>query len=242
MFRSKYNILRIIFLLLVAFLLLISNFFSNIQNIYNNNFNKRIEHVYGFCGSESIGYLKYIKKKYQLNNNPKIINYIHTPNVSWVITNPKKINTNSKNIILLNYPGDVINLRHTTLSKNTFEIKNFYFYHDKIKIINSIILFFKSENKQNYSLELSSISKLGKRKLIKKIDRGNNLSEKVYKYNVNLKLKNISFEELNLIIKINNLDNVKIDKIEIQAKNKINIEDFKLIDQYEKCYLIKKND
>jgi len=242
MIKSKYNILRIILLLLVAFLLLISNFFSNIQNIFNNNFDKRIEKIYGFCGSESVGYLKYIKKKYQLNDNPKIINYIHTPNVNWVITNPKTINTDSKNIILLNYPGSVINLGYTTLSKNTYEIKNFYFYHDKINKINSIILFFKNEVKQDFYLELSTTSKLGKRRLIKKIDKANKFSKKVYQYNINLDLKNIGFEETNLIIKINNSDNLKIDKIEIQAKNKINIEDFKLIDQFEKCYLIRKDD
>ena len=104
MLKVKHNILKIIILLLIAFFLLFSNFFLNIQNIFTNDFNKRVENVYGFCGNESIGYLKYIKKKYQLYDNPKIINYTHTPDVSWAITNPKNINKESKNIILLNYP------------------------------------------------------------------------------------------------------------------------------------------
>ena len=169
MLNIKHNILKIVTLLLIVFLLLISNFFYNIQNIYVNNFDKRIEDIYGFCKNESIGYLKYIKKKYELNNNPKIINYIHTPNVNWIMINPKKLNFKSKNLVLLNYPGENINLNYSALVKNTYEVTNLYFYEDKIEKIDEIIFHFREKIKQDFSLELFSNSKLNRKKLLKKI-------------------------------------------------------------------------
>lgn len=242
MLNIKHNILKIVTLLLIVFLLLISNFFYNIQNIYVNNFDKRIEDIYGFCKNESIGYLKYIKKKYELNNNPKIINYIHTPNVNWIMINPKKLNFKSKNLVLLNYPGENINLNYSALVKNTYEVTNLYFYEDKIEKIDEIIFHFREKIKQDFSLELFSNSKLNRKKLLKKITTGNIISEYQYKFNLNLNLEKIGFKENSLMFKIDNPNDVPIKKIKIRAKNIININDFELIDNYQKCYVLKKND
>ncbi len=51
-----------------------------------------------------------LKKKYQIKNNPKIVNYIHTPTVNWAIVNTEIIDRNSKKLILLNYPGPEIRI------------------------------------------------------------------------------------------------------------------------------------
>ena len=227
-------------LLLIVFLLLISNFFNNIQNIYINNFDKRIDAIYGFCKNESIGYLKYIKKKYELDNNPKIINYIHTPNVNWIMMNPKKLNFNSKNLILLNYPGENINLNYSILFNNTYEVANLYFYEDKIDQIDNITFYFREKIKQDFSLQLFSNSKLNHKKLLKKITNGNIITENKYKFNLNLNLEKIGLKENSLIFKIDNPNNVPIKEIKIIAKNKININDFRLIDHYQKCYVLEK--
>ncbi len=227
-------------LLLIVFLLLISNFFNNIQNIYINNFDKRIDAIYGFCKNESIGYLKYIKKKYELDNNPKIINYIHTPNVNWIMMNPKKLNFNSKNLILLNYPGENINLNYSILFNNTYEVANLYFYEDKIDQIDNITFYFREKIKQDFSLQLFSNSKLNHKKLLKKITNGNIITENKYKFNLNLNLEKIGLKENSLIFKIDNPNNVPIKEIKISAKNKININDFRLIDHYQKCYVLEK--
>lgn len=227
-------------LLLIVFLLLISNFFNNMQNIYINNFDKRIEAIYGFCKNESIGYLKYIKKKYELDNNPKIINYIHTPNVNWIMMNPKKLNFNSKNLILLNYPGENINLNYSILFNNTYEVTNLYFYEDKIDQIDNITFYFRKKIKQDFSLQLFSNSKLNHKKLLKKITNGNIITENKYKFNLNLNLEKIGLKENSLIFKIDNPNNVPIKEIKISAKNKININDFRLIDHYQKCYVLEK--
>ena len=180
----------------------------------------------------------YKKKKYNLDNNPKIINYTHTPNVSWAITNPKYIGFNSKYLILLNYPGDNLKLGYSKLSKNVFEIKNLYFYNDKINSIDSIIFHFKERIDDDFSLKLFSLSKLRKEKLIKELIIGNKISKKEYKFNLNLQINEINPNKNNLVFKIKNLNEIEIDKIVIEAKNKINISDFELIDKYQKCFLL----
>ena len=182
------------------------------------------------------------KKKYELNNNPKIINYIHTPNVNWIMINPKKLNFKSKNLVLLNYPGENINLNYSALVKNTYEVTNLYFYEDKIEKIDEIIFHFREKIKQDFSLELFSNSKLNRKKLLKKITTGNIISEYQYKFNLNLNLEKIGFKENSLMFKIDNPNDVPIKKIKIRAKNIININDFELIDNYQKCYVLKKND
>ena len=239
MIKVKYNIIKILTLLLIILFILASNTFKNISNIFNNKFDRRIENVYGFCGNESIGYLKFIKEKYNLNKNPKIINYIHTPNVSWSIINPKYIGSNSKHLILLNYPGYTLRVGYTDLSKNTFEIKNLYFYKDKINSINNIIFHFKEKTDNDFSLELFSFSKLRKKKLIQEVLKGRKISEKEYKFYVNLKINEIDPNTNNLVFKIQNLNGVEVTKVTIEAENKININDFELIDQYEKCFLLR---
>ena len=55
-------------------------------------FDDRIKKKYGHCSNESIGYLLYLKKEYEINDNPKIINYVHVPNGKWAIINTKIIN------------------------------------------------------------------------------------------------------------------------------------------------------
>ena len=91
MLKNNTKKLKFILFCLLIILLLINNFFKNFKNLYLNNYEKRIDKVYGFCEGESIGYLIYLKKNFKLDNNPKIINYQHTPKVNWAIFNPRKI-------------------------------------------------------------------------------------------------------------------------------------------------------
>ena len=75
MLKNNTKKLKFILFGLLIILLLINNFFKNFKNLYLNNYEKRIDKVYGFCEGESIGYLIYLKKNFKLDNNPKIINY-----------------------------------------------------------------------------------------------------------------------------------------------------------------------
>ena len=57
----KINLIILLFILL-SFLYKI-NPIQNFSEIINNKLLKRLENVYGYCGGESVGYLKYVKKK-----------------------------------------------------------------------------------------------------------------------------------------------------------------------------------
>ena len=78
-----------------------------------------------------------------------------------------------------------------------------------------------------------------KKKLIQEVLKGRKISEKEYKFYVNLKINEIDPNTNNLVFKIQNLDGVEVTKVTIEAENKININDFELIDQYEKCFLLR---
>ena len=73
-----------------------TNFFRNLAEVALHKFDDRIINKYGYCSGESIGYLLYLKKKYQIKDNPKIVNYTHTPAVNWAIVNTEIIDKNSK--------------------------------------------------------------------------------------------------------------------------------------------------
>ena len=225
---------------IILILLLITNFFGNVKNIYSNNFDTRINSVYGFCDNESIGYLKYLKTKYKLNNNPTIINYTRAPNVSWAIINPTKIKLKSDQIILLNYPGEIVSLRHSIVS-NKFYVNNLHFYKDKINKIDKVVLLFNSNvNSNNISLDLYSETRFGKKYFLKKFDNAYMVSKNEYHIDINLKYEEIYPKDNHISFKINNLKNFEIIKIKILAKNKFNISDYRIIDNHEKCFLIKK--
>ena len=99
-YRKKSQIL--VLLILIIACAIKTNFFRNLAEVLLFKFEDRIENKYGFCSEESIGYLFYLKKKYQIRDNPKVINFIHTSQVNWAIINTKIINKNSNKFILLN--------------------------------------------------------------------------------------------------------------------------------------------
>ena len=93
----------IVLLILIIAVGIKTNFFRNLAEVALHKFDDRIINKYGYCSGESIGYLLYLKKKYQIKDNPKIVNYIHTPQVNWAMINTNTISKNSKKLIFLNY-------------------------------------------------------------------------------------------------------------------------------------------
>ena len=81
--------LRSPIVVMILILCVSTNFFKNLANIYKYNIDQRINNVYGYCSNSSIGYLNYLKKKYKINHNQKIINYKQTGPVKWAMTNTK---------------------------------------------------------------------------------------------------------------------------------------------------------
>ena len=73
--KKKSQVLLILISIIV--LSISTNFFRNLYEVIEHKFDDRITKKYDYCTGESVGYLLYIKKKYQINDNPDIINYIH---------------------------------------------------------------------------------------------------------------------------------------------------------------------
>ena len=240
MMKSYFNYKTIILSFLVLVLLFLTNFFKSFLNVYSNNLNERVSFTYGFCENESIGYLKYLKREFKLDNNPAIINYVHTPPVEWSIFEPSKLNKYSTDTILLNYPGEIINLNYQKKNDNIFEISNLGFFINKIEKIDSILISLnQSINLDNVGIDLLSEINFGKRNLIKNFNRPQQTNKDEIKFEINLNINDLYAKNSNIAFKINNIDNKYISGVKILAKNKFILENFNIVNNHTNCFLIR---
>ena len=123
---KRINILLVIICLF--FLLDKTNFIKDFYRVVKFDEHSRIVDKYGYCGGESIGYLKYLKQKYNFKSNPKIINYIHSPSSLWSIYDTNLSNLDSKFEILINHPWREIDIQLPIIDKNLFELKKYLFF------------------------------------------------------------------------------------------------------------------
>ena len=219
-----------------------TNFFRNLAEVALHKFDDRIINKYGYCSGESIGYLLYLKKKYQIKDNPKIVNYIHTPQVNWAMINTNIINKNSKKLIFLNYPGPEISIGLKKINSNLFEFENAEFFSNKFDKIESIEIVNNSKNfeKIDWKIDIITIDQSRNKKNIKAFDIETFLGE-----SVKIKL-DIFFENLNLMgeklyfkIKNRNISKFENLQLKIVLKNKYILENFQIIDKIDNCYYIK---
>jgi hypothetical protein len=196
---------------------------------------KRITRTYGYCGGESIGYLIHLKNKYNIFDNPKIINYKHTPQNNWAIINTKNINDHSNKIILLNYPGHESKIFLNKISNELYELKDIGFLFDKFLNITSLEILNENlkNTKKNMLLNVYSVNRKNTKKKIKSLNITNS---KI--------LLDISFNKIDidnkLFFEIKNLDkneNIK-SKFFLNLENKYNLSDYKIIDKNSNCYYI----
>ena len=240
MMKGYFNYKTIILSFLVLVLLFLTNFFKSFLNVYSNNLNERVSFTYGFCENESIGYLKYLKREFKLDNNPAIINYVHTPPVEWSIFEPSKLNKYSTDTILLNYPGEIINLNYQKKNDDIFEISNLGFFINKIEKIDTIIISLnQSINLDNVGIYLLSEINFGKRNLIKNFDRPQQTNKDEIKFEINLNINDLYSKNSNIAFKINNIDNKYISGVKILAKNKFILENFNIVNNHTNCFLIR---
>tara|TARA_B100000073_G_C23653667_1_gene541607 strand:- start:235 stop:633 length:399 start_codon:yes stop_codon:yes gene_type:complete len=104
MLKNKINIALIISLLFILFKI---NFFNDISQILNVNYTKRISNVYGFCEREGIGYVNFIKEKFNVDKKIDLINSLKRNNNNsgeWAIYNTNFLeNDKSDYLIVINY-------------------------------------------------------------------------------------------------------------------------------------------
>jgi hypothetical protein len=239
--KSKITLLRVISSLLFILFAYQTKLPQNLSHITLNDYDARFAQVYDFCGTESVGYLKYVKKKYKLSNRPKIINYIHTPNLSWAIIEPRLINNYSDYKILLNYPGEMINLKFSIIEKNVYQIKKLNFYKNKTDRIEKLEIKFKNNFKYNKDIkvELYMDTVTYDKKRIKIYSIFSLTESNKIEFRLGLDLRDTRYENESITFKIKNLGKNKIENIKFVSLNKYNIKDYKIIDNYDRCYLIK---
>ncbi len=223
----------LLFLILFSFLYK-TNPIKNFSEIISYKLPERLENIYGYCDGESIGYLKHIKKKFELNAHPEIINFVHTPPNLWSIYEVKFNNYKSDKKIILNYPGKKIQVDLINLGNNIFELKDPYYFSiisNKIKKIYS-----KKTNLEIDYLEFYKNNYLNNSNLLKKI-KFNNID--LNEHNLQINLKEFEIGENRLFIKIisNQVYN-KSSAIKLELENKIDINDYEIIDSHKNCYFL----
>lgn len=223
----------LLFLILFSFLYKI-NPIKNFSEIISYKLPKRLENIYGYCGGESIGYLKYIKKEFKLNANPEIINFEHTPPNLWSIYEAKFNNYKSDKKIVLNYPGKKIQVNLASLGDNIFEFKDPYYFSTISNNINKIYSK-KTDLKIDY-LEFYKNNYLNNSNLIKKSKLSyDNLKE--HKLQINLEEFEIGENRLFIKIISNELYG-KGSALKMELENKLNINNYEIIHNYENCYFL----
>ena len=223
----------LLFLILFSFLYKI-NPIKNFSEIISYKLPKRLENIYGYCGGESIGYLKYIKKEFKLNANPEIINFEHTPPNLWSIYEAKFNNYKSDRKIVLNYPGKKIQVNLASLGDNIFEFKDPYYFSTISNNINKIYSK-KTDLKIDY-LEFYKNDYLDNSNLIRRSKLGYGIF-KEHKLQINL--EEFEIEENRLFIKIiSNKFYGKSSVLKMELENRLNINDYEIIHNYENCYFL----
>ena len=240
-FKKKSQTL--ILLILVIIFSINTNFLNNMYEIIFNKFDNRITKKYDYCIGESIGYLLHIKKKYQINDNPKIINYAHTPNVNWSIINTKEINQNSSNLIFLNYPGKNYIKNLKKINDNLYELNDAYFLTDKFSKIQNIRILNTLDENKTFSLKLNiyTLDKFRNKTNIRTLDI-KNIFDTSRKVNLDMNLKDLNLDEKKLYFEIENNDIINFNNLQmnIELINNYILENFQIINKTNNCYYVKK--
>ena len=228
-------------ILLISFLTLIfiynQNLFRKVYNIVNLTYEDRISQVSGFCSEDSVGYLTYLKKKFNFNFNPEVYNYEDSvPSSNWPIYD-NSLKNDSKHKILLNYPGQIELVFYP--QENNFYTKNTINYGEEL----SEIYFDLKVSSMNINSNLTIYTK----------SYGTNKKEIIYNKPFNKLVKNhqrIKFPHNTLKVKsminktifldIANFEKNKINNIKIVIKNKFDINELEILDSYNRqCYNVK---
>ena len=232
---KKFNFLLI--LICLFFLMNKTDFIKDLYKVIKFNEPSRIVDRYGFCGGESIGYLRYLKEKFNFKSNPKIINFIHNPPTNWSIYDSKKNNFKSDFEILINYPGKEIDIKLPLLDKKFFLLKknNYSLGRSSKEIIN---LDLKDKTIKNLNIEFFSSDNLKSKKKFFSLNVKKSDNKVFIIENSENKL---DFGKKNIFIKLTSEKGIYTNNdVKLIFQNKYQINTSKVLDNYQNCYLIKK--
>ena len=125
--KIKQNVsLYLILIFLIIVLLIKLDFFRQFYFLYMTNYDQRMMSKYGYCSKDSYGFLMDLKKKYNFNKNPIILNSKVIPLSTWVLYDsnkefdkyPKIFLNYEKNpsLVFKNYNNQFISQGHVQLT------------------------------------------------------------------------------------------------------------------------------
>ena len=233
--KLKLHTFRYFILIVVFFALLGStNFLKKIYFINKYEYVERIGKNYSFCKNGSIPFLHYLKTKYNLDKNIKIVDYDINPNSEWVVFSSNKGNIYEDKLILLNYrPQERIKFLKSdkglyaayVLPPHNFTIKQ--------------AIFSANSSVNNINFEITN--------------RVGNVTEVLYsenfefnnrfnKIDFDLDLEKFDIRLGKLFIKIfsseNSLENVE--EITLKIIPNYNLDNFKVLERKNNCYFLEK--
>jgi len=233
LFNNLIGLLLLISILLIFFVNL--NIFKKSYIILKSNTFDRLIERYGYCNGEGFGFIKFIQNKYDLKQNPIIINYAIYPSPYWMLENTK-IQFNNNQIILINYPNSYT-LNFKKKNKNEFVNSNFVEHSSGIKNINLHL----DNNKKTERISAKiNIIKLfhNKEKLVKTFFIDQEYSNKI-SIPVDFDTSELNSRWEKIIVRIYNT-NYNIRNINFDMKNLYNPNLTKIIEKYESCYYVNK--
>ena len=243
MINLKKKSQTLILLVLVIILSINTNFFKKLYEVISWKFDLRMAKKYSYCRGESVGWLFDIKNKYQINDNPKIINYDHEPDLNWTIINTKKLKQKSNKLILLNYPGSEFTQSLYKIDNNLFVLRDAHFFVDKYNKIKNIEILHKSnvDKKFNWTINIYNYDKFRNMNNIKTLMIKGSFDTRL-KINLDMNLNDLDLSQTKLYFEIhkNNGSELEDLQLNIELKNKYILENFQIIDNTDVCYYVER--
>jgi hypothetical protein len=220
----------------------------NLTNTVLSRHEERLIKLYGFCSGEGFGYIQYLKKNYKNVQNIKIINYSSIEPAQWIVFKPtfSKNNKNKKNennkdqLILINYPGKYI--KNFAINQNNVFIMNKNIRNTNV--ITEIEFSSLDQNLKLLNIEIEVKNIYRNNSLNKKIIPIDNIEERLVKKKIYYPFESLIHDNIYINFKDenNNLVNNQIKNLFITFQNKTLLENFKIVDNYNNCFYLKKND
>ena len=228
--------------LLVGLLILVFIFNNNLirkfYNILTITYHTRLAKSSGNCSRDSIGYLKYLKKKYNFTFNPRVINFENaSPSSNWAVYN-NNFEDKDEHIILLNYTKESF-LYFEPLGRIFISNKNAHYQSGILEI-----LFNLKQNKINFDSEILIYRKKEAAIDDKEIIYKGYFNQAIFK-NVPVPIK-YKTEKINNFYKpiylempgLTEKQILKINSITLNLEHKFDLKNLKIIDNYKNCYYV----
>lgn len=212
---------------------------------YNHNFFKQIKKIsfsdlninlikYGYCSKQSYGFIKDLIRNNSINLIPDIINYSTAPSNKWIFYENKIFESDPKKIIILNYGPLFYGL--VKKSKNKYEIPS--------NRINQGIEFIEFVNQEKLpkkiEIQIEKDNFRRKKIIYRKVLQLKNFNKESVRVYLNYKTNLMQDRESRFYLKIKNNKDNEINQINLKYLDFLNINNYKILEKKENCYLVKK--